>query len=56
MNNISIKAMMNPKEKVIQKLIKMNRYKSSDDRQLYELTLPELENEYKTVKSRNKVV
>lgn len=56
MNNISIKAMMNPKEKMIQKLLKMKRYKSSDNRQLYELTLPELENEYKIVESRNNAI
>ncbi|WP_078431389.1 Fur-regulated basic protein FbpA [Metabacillus halosaccharovorans] len=41
------------KDLIIQQLLKLNCFKSSDDRQLYELTLPELESEYKLVKEKN---
>ncbi|MFD2216026.1 Fur-regulated basic protein FbpA [Metabacillus endolithicus] len=37
------------KEQVIQQLLRLDYYKSSDNRQLYELTLSELENEYRAV-------
>ncbi|WP_226529436.1 Fur-regulated basic protein FbpA [Metabacillus niabensis] len=41
------------KDHIIQQLLKLNCFKSSDDRQLYELTLPELECEYKLVKEKH---
>ncbi|MBU7595354.1 Fur-regulated basic protein FbpA [Metabacillus halosaccharovorans] len=41
------------KDFIIQQLLKLNCFKSSDDRQLYELTLPELESEYKLVKEKH---
>ncbi|MCV9886753.1 Fur-regulated basic protein FbpA [Metabacillus halosaccharovorans] len=41
------------KDLIIQQLLKLNCFKSSDDRQLYELTLPELECEYRLVKEKN---
>lgn len=41
------------KDLIIQQLLKLNCFKSSDDRQLYELTLPELESEYKLVKEKH---
>ncbi|WP_273129309.1 Fur-regulated basic protein FbpA [Metabacillus sp. HB246100] len=37
------------KEQVIQKLLNLHHYKTTDDRQLYELTLSELESEYKAL-------
>ncbi|MFT8322248.1 MAG: Fur-regulated basic protein FbpA [Bacillus sp. (in: firmicutes)] len=37
------------KEQLISQLLQLNYYKSTDDRQLYELTLNELETEYKIV-------
>jgi hypothetical protein len=49
MKKTSNKAIMNQKEQMIQQLLEREFYKASDDRQLYELTLHELEKEYKTV-------
>ena len=46
MNNISDRVTGNEKQLIIQKLLNMKFYKSSDDRQLYELTLQELRHEY----------
>ncbi|WP_226671209.1 Fur-regulated basic protein FbpA [Metabacillus litoralis] len=40
------------KEQTIQQLLRLNCYKSSDNRQLYELTLSELENEYNLLTSQ----
>ncbi|WP_257351026.1 Fur-regulated basic protein FbpA [Pseudalkalibacillus decolorationis] len=42
-----VKVIMNRKEQLIQQMLKLESYKSTDDRQLYELTLSELEYEYK---------
>jgi len=41
------------KDFIIQQLLKLNCFKSSDNRQLYELSLPELESEYKLVKEKH---
>jgi Fur-regulated basic protein A len=49
MGEIFKKVIRLKKEQVIQQLIRLDYYKSSDNRQLYELTLRELENEYKAV-------
>jgi len=46
MNNNSDKVISNEKQLIIQQLLNMELYKSSDDRQLYELTLQELRHEY----------
>ncbi|KAB2334823.1 Fur-regulated basic protein FbpA [Cytobacillus depressus] len=46
MENISDKVILSEKQLIIQKLLNMEFYKSSDDRQLYELTLQELKHEY----------
>ncbi|MFE8697689.1 Fur-regulated basic protein FbpA [Cytobacillus sp. FJAT-53684] len=46
MNNISNRTIGNEKQLIIQQLLNMEFYKSSDDRQLYELTLQELKHEY----------
>lgn len=40
------------KDHIIQQLLQLNCFKSSDDRQLYELTLHELESEYRLVKEK----
>jgi len=41
------------KDQIIQQLLKLNCFKSSDNRQLYELTLHELESEYKQVMEKH---
>ncbi len=41
------------KDYMIQQLLKLNCFKSSDDRQLYELTIQELEIEYRLVKEKH---
>ncbi|PMC40507.1 Fur-regulated basic protein FbpA [Bacillus sp. UMB0899] len=41
------------KDHIIQQLLKLNCFKSSDDRQLYELTLHELESEYKLITKKH---
>lgn len=46
MNNIPDRVIGNEKQLIIHQLLDMEFYKSSDDRQLYELTLQELRNEY----------
>lgn len=46
MNNISDRVIGNDKQLIIQQLLNMAFYKSSDNRQLYELTLQELKHEY----------
>ncbi|MBT2755584.1 Fur-regulated basic protein FbpA [Mesobacillus foraminis] len=46
MKNISDRVTGNKKQLIIQLLLIMEFYKSSDDRQLYELTFPELRQEY----------
>jgi Fur-regulated basic protein A len=53
MNNISDKVMGNEKQKIIHQLLNMKFYKSSDDRQLYELTLQELKHEYRRLLTTN---
>ncbi|WP_202595361.1 Fur-regulated basic protein FbpA [Halalkalibacter okhensis] len=40
------------KEQIIQQLLNKRAYKSSDNRQLYELTLSELESEYSRVSEK----
>ena len=49
MGEIFKKAIRLKKEQVIQQLLRLDYYKSSDNRQLYELTLRELESEDKVV-------
>lgn len=46
MGDILNKVIINRKEQLIQQMLKWESYKSTDDRQLYELTLSELEHEY----------
>ncbi|MEH6991515.1 Fur-regulated basic protein FbpA [Neobacillus drentensis] len=46
MNNISDRVIGNEEQLIIQQLLNMEFYKSSDDRQLYELTFQELKHEY----------
>lgn len=46
MDNISNRVAGPDKQLIIHKLLKREVYKSSDDRQLYELTLQELRQEY----------
>ncbi len=41
------------KDRIIQQLLKLNWFKSSDDRQLYELTLSELEIEYRLMRKEH---
>ncbi|WP_412991208.1 Fur-regulated basic protein FbpA [Neobacillus sp. 3P2-tot-E-2] len=48
MNNFSDRVRGNEKQLIIHQLLNMEFYKSSDDRQLYELTLQELKHEYNT--------
>jgi Fur-regulated basic protein A len=50
MGELSRRAILSLKEQVIQELLKMKFFKAPDDRQLYELTLNELENEFKALK------
>ncbi|MBM7605056.1 hypothetical protein JOC75_003060 [Metabacillus crassostreae] len=53
MGELFKKAIKHRKEQTIQLLIKLDCYKSIDNRQLYELTLSELENEYKLLTGRH---
>lgn len=53
MSNISDKVMGNEKQQIIHQLLNMKFYKSSDDRQLYELTLQELKHEYRRLLTTN---
>ncbi|MEK4031386.1 Fur-regulated basic protein FbpA [Pseudobacillus sp. FSL P4-0506] len=46
MGDILNQVIINRKEQLIQQMLKWESYKSTDDRQLYELTLSELEHEY----------
>ncbi|WP_120038670.1 Fur-regulated basic protein FbpA [Bacillus sp. PK3_68] len=46
MGDILNKVIINRKEQLIQQMLKWESYKSTDERQLYELTLSELEHEY----------
>ncbi|MFS0638671.1 Fur-regulated basic protein FbpA [Mesobacillus foraminis] len=46
MKNISDRVTGNKKQLIIQQLLNLEFYKSSDDRQLYELTFHELRQEY----------
>lgn len=47
LGNILNKIIIKRKEQLIRQMLKLDSYKSMDDRQLYELTLSELEHEYK---------
>lgn len=50
MGNILRKAVENKRKKIIEKLIAFNVYKK-DDKHLFELSLTELENEYRNFQS-----
>lgn len=52
MGELFKKAIKQRKEQTIQLLLKLDCYKSTDNRQLYELTLSELENEYTVLTGR----
>ncbi|HZH58244.1 MAG TPA: Fur-regulated basic protein FbpA [Metabacillus sp.] len=53
MGDIMKEAIVFQKDQIIQQLLKLNCFKSSDNRQLYELTLHELENEYKQAREKH---
>ncbi|WP_082220446.1 Fur-regulated basic protein FbpA [Domibacillus robiginosus] len=55
MNDISDSVIGNEKQLIIQQLLNVEFYKSSDDRQLYELTLQELKHEYNNHVTKRKL-